>query len=241
MSNDDIYARPQTNVKDFVFDQHVVNVFEDMINRSVPGYKMMLELIGIITQRYVQAETHIYDLGCSLGASTLAIRHALPYSDCTVFAIDNSPEMVEQCRRNIVEDKSTCPVKVLCCDVQDAKFNNASLMVMNLTLQFIPVIERETLMEKIYSGLNSNGVLLLSEKIIVDSKKDNDVLIELYHDFKRRMGYSDLEIAQKRDAIENILIPETLERHRMRLLNAGFSQVIPWFQSFNFISLIAIK
>jgi tRNA (cmo5U34)-methyltransferase len=241
MSDDDIYAKPQTTPTDFVFDQQVVNVFEDMIRRSVPGYSMMLELIGLITQRYVKEGTNIYDLGCSLGASTFAIVHNLPYSNCSVIAIDKSEEMIEQCRRNIAVDKNTYTVDVICCDVMDAMFNNASLVVMNLTLQFIPLHERETLVSRLYSGLNKGGILVLSEKIMAESKNDDEVLIDLFHDFKRKQGYSDLEVAQKRDAIENILIPETLEQHRSRLLNAGFSQVIPWFQSFNFMSLIAIK
>ena len=241
MSNDDIYAKPQVNTSDFIFDQKVVNVFEDMIRRSVPGYGMMLELIGLITQRYVKDGTNIYDLGCSLGASTLVIGKNLPHPNCSVVAIDNSQEMIEQFQRNIADDENNFSVDVICCDVMDAEFTNASLVVMNLTLQFIPLRDRETLISRLYSGLNDGGVLVLSEKIKAESKTNNEVLIDLYHDFKRKQGYSELEVAQKRDAIENILIPETLVQHQSRLLNAGFSQVIPWFQSFNFMSLIAIK
>ena len=238
---DQIYAEAQREIAKFSFDEHVADVFADMISRSVPGYGMMLEMIGIIARRFARVDSHCYDLGCSIGASTLAIRHNLPDLNCCIVAVDNSEAMVRHCRENIAKDRAGNRVDVICEDVMQTKISNASLVVMNLTLQFIELEQREELLKTIFTGLNPGGVLVLSEKIMVEDKSENTLLIDLYHDFKGVQGYSDLEIAQKRDAIEDVLVPETFLKHKKRLEESGFKRVIPWFQCFNFISLIALK
>ena len=91
------------------------------------------------------------------------------------------------------------------------------------------------------SGLVDQGVLILSEKIQFSDERSEQLFVDLHHDFKRGNGYSDLEISQKRDALEHVLIPETIEAHRERLLAAGFSRVETWFQCFNFVSLVAFR
>ena len=112
---------------------------------------------------------------------------------------------------------------------------------MNFTLQFIPLVERKDILAKIYNGLNKGGCLILSEKLAFADIDENEMQIDLHHAFKKSNGYSDLEIAQKRSALENVLIPETKEMHVQRLKETGFIQVFPWFQCFNFSSFIAIK
>lgn len=240
-SQDNIFASPLTEIVDFVFDENVVDVFPDMINRSVPGYSTIINLIGTLAQHHAKPNTRLYDLGCSLGAATLSMRHRLTKENCEIISVDNATAMIERMDKILQRDSSKTPVQTLCADVQDVDINNASVIVMNFTLQFIPLAEREKIMTKIYNGLNKGGCLILSEKLSFSDAEENKLQIDLHHAFKKSNGYSDLEIAQKRTALENVLIPETKETHLQRLKETGFTQVSPWFQCFNFASFIAIK
>lgn len=238
---DRIYASPLEEVTGFRFDDQVVAVFPDMIKRSVPGYSTIIHMIGQIAERYAQAGTRLYDLGCSLGAATLAMRHRINAADVNIIAIDNSPDMIERCRAVLAADSGEIPVQLICGDIQDAVIDQASMTVLNFTLQFIPPTERDAVLRRIAAGTVAGGVLILSEKIAFEDEEHQNLMIELHHNFKRANGYSDLEIAQKRTALENVLIPETLKAHQQRLLNAGFRSVDCWFQCFNFASIIAFK
>ncbi|MBC6904787.1 carboxy-S-adenosyl-L-methionine synthase CmoA [Saccharophagus sp. K07] len=238
---DRIYASPLEEVTGFRFDEQVVAVFPDMIKRSVPGYSTIIHMIGQIAERYAQAGTRLYDLGCSLGAATLAMRHRINAADVNIIAIDNSPDMIERCRAVLAADSGEIPVQLICGDIQDAVIDQASMTVLNFTLQFIPPTERDAVLRRIAAGTVAGGVLILSEKIAFEDEEHQNLMIELHHNFKRANGYSDLEIAQKRTALENVLIPETLKTHQQRLLNAGFRSVDCWFQCFNFASIIAFK
>lgn len=241
ISQDNIFASPLSEIVDFVFDENVVDVFPDMINRSVPGYSTVINLIGIIAQQYAKPNTHLYDLGCSLGAASVSMRHRLTQDGCEIISVDNAEAMIERLQKILQRDNSKTPVRTLCADLQDVEINNASVAVMNFTLQFIPLDERQNILAKIYSGLNQGGCLILSEKLAFPDAEENETQIALHHEFKKSNGYSDLEIAQKRSALENVLIPETKETHIQRLKETGFTQVFPWFQCFNFASFIAIK
>ncbi|MCE1226383.1 MAG: carboxy-S-adenosyl-L-methionine synthase CmoA [Geobacteraceae bacterium] len=239
---DALYAAPLQEIIDFQFDERVVAVFPDMIQRSVPGYGMIITNIGIIAARYAQAGSHCYDLGCSLGAATLAMRQRITAPDCDIIAVDNSPAMLERARELLALDSGPAiPVTMICSDLQEVTIMNASVVVLNFTLQFIPPPERLALMQRIYAGLRPGGILILSEKIAFSEPGRQQLHIELHHDFKRANGYSDLEISQKRSALENVMIPETLATHHKRLKAAGFSCSELWFQCFNFASLVAIK
>ncbi len=241
MTEDRIYSQPHGQLNAFQFDEQVAKVFSDMIRRSVPGYAMSLEMLGVIARHYVQPNSVCYDLGCSLGASTLSIRHNLQNDSSRIVGVDNSEAMLSQCQQILDTDKATAPVELRCENIQDTEISNASMAVLNFTLQFIPVAERLGLLQKIYQGLNKGGVLVLSEKIELDNPADQSLLTDLHHDFKRQQGYSELEVAQKRASIENVLIPETVQAHQQRLKDAGFSHSTLWLQCFNFVSLIAIK
>ncbi|MCK4742865.1 MAG: carboxy-S-adenosyl-L-methionine synthase CmoA [Sulfuriflexus sp.] len=239
---DSIYDTPQDMIVDFVFDESVAHVFPDMIRRSVPGYDNLIPLLGIIAEKFVTANSNIYDLGCSLGASTLSLRRRINSSGCKIIAVDNAEAMVEQCRENIANDtQGKTPVDVICDDIRNIPFKNTSLAVMNFTLQFISPDERLPLLSKIATGMNNGGALILSEKIIREEENEQALLEELQLNFKRANGYSELEISQKRAALDNVLIPDTIEIHRQRLTQAGFSQVVVWQQCLNFVSLLAIK
>lgn len=242
IKQDALYASPLDEIIDFRFDERVVDVFPDMIQRSVPGYGTMISTIGILAAKYAQADTHCYDLGCSLGAVTLSMRQRITQPDCDIIAIDNSLAMIERGQQLIASDQSsTIPVTMVCADLQDVIIENASVVVLNFTLQFISVEERLALIKRIYQGLKPGGILVLSEKIAFDAPDKQEFHIEAHHDFKRANGYSDLEISQKRSALEKVLLPETLISHQQRLTLAGFNFSEPWFQCFNFISLVAIK
>ncbi len=225
----------------FKFDEHVVQVFEDMISRSVPGYGLLLQMIGTITCEFSQPHSNYYDLGCSLGASTLAIRHQLDDSTSTIVAVDNSAAMIEQCQLNLNKDAGKVPVELLCEDILSVTIEQAAIVVLNLTLQFIEPEQRLLLLERIYHGLKPGGVLVLSEKVQYADPLQQQKLEQLYYGFKKSQGYSELEISAKRNALENILQPESFQQHQARLQQAGFAEIYPWFQCFNFQSILAIK
>jgi tRNA (cmo5U34)-methyltransferase len=149
--------------------------------------------------------------------------------------------MVERCKENLAGNNNPIPTEVVCDDIRNVEINHASFSVLNFTLQFISQDKRLELLKTICDGTLPGGALVLSEKITFEQKHEKELLTNLHHDFKRANGYSDLEISQKRTALENVLIPDTFSQHRERLMEAGFSQVYQWFQCFNFISLLAIK
>ena len=238
---DAIYASALADIIDFKFDDRVVEVFPDMIQRSVPAYGTLISSIGILAARYAQDNSHCYDLGCSLGAVSLAMRQSIQQENCDIIAIDNSAEMIAAGKELLAKDSaSTIAINMQCADIQDSVIENASVVVMNFTLQFIPLADRLALIQRIYQSLNKGGVLILSEKLAFEPAQQ-DFHINAHHDFKRANGYSDLEISQKRTALENVLIPETLACHQQRLKSAGFNFSEQWFQCFNFASMIAIK
>jgi tRNA (cmo5U34)-methyltransferase len=236
-----IYSSPQSKIKDFSFDAQVVEVFPDMIKRSVPGYSTIIETIGRLSKSYVVDNSNVYDLGCSLGAATLAMRQNIEASDCKIIGIDNSSAMVERCQMHINAFKGATPCSIIQGDILETEIDNASMVVLNFTLQFIDKDKRQHLLNKIATGLNKGGILVLSEKISHQDEQCHQLLTDLHHDFKRANGYSDLEIAQKRTALEQVMKPDSLETHFNRFNQAGFSHASTWFQCFNFVSMVAIK
>lgn len=238
---DIIYSNPHSQVKNFTFDAQVVEVFPDMISRSVPGYNTIIDTIGRLSQRYVTDNTNVYDLGCSLGAATLAMRRAITATGTKIIGVDNSDAMVERCRVHVNAFKGETPVEIIQANIQDIEITNASMVVLNFTLQFIEKEHRQTLINRIADGLKPGGILVISEKVQHNDTICDQLLIDLHHDFKRANGYSELEIAQKRTALEDVMKTDTLEQHNSRLTNAGFKHVSPWFQCFNFLSIVAIK
>lgn len=237
---DRIYAEQVENIDGFRFDAVVADVFENMISRSVPGYSLMLDMIGVLADRFAQPNTQCYDLGCSLGAATLKLRQHMPAS-CHLIGVDTSAAMVERCQANVARDRSQASVEILQQSVQDTRIENASIVVMNFTLQFIPDAERIKTLKSIADGLVPGGILILAEKLHFEDANEQAQMVALHHEFKRAQGYSDLEIAQKRASLENVLIPNTEAEHIDRLLAAGFESARLYVRCFNFVSLLAIK
>ncbi len=243
MSKDEIFV-DKSGDEPFRFDASVAEVFPDMLQRSIPGYAASIEAIGSLAARYVRAGTVCYDLGCSLGAATLAMRQGIRSRDCRIVAIDNAPAMVDRCAEIMAADRSAgfeIPVDVRLGDALEAPIENASMVVLNYTLQFIAPDRRDELLQRIAAGMVGGGLLVLSEKVIDEDPHMEDLLFELHHEHKRRNDYSALEVSRKRAALENVLIPETVAQHRERLLGAGFAHVAVWLRYFNFVSIIAIK
>lgn len=239
-SKDRIYSSVQAR-SDFVFDDRVADVFTDMINRSVPGYATIISMIGVLADRYCAPGSRVYDLGCSLGGATMSMAHHIGHHDYQLIAVDNSPAMIDRFQAALNASPAPLPITLQCADLCEIDIRDASVVVLNFTLQFIAPERREALMQRICQGMRPGGILILSEKIKLPDTGLNALLIDMYHQFKQVQGYSELEISQKRSALENVLIPETLEAHKSRLLSAGFRTADTWFQCFNFASMIAIK
>lgn len=237
---DQIYAEALPEIPVFNFDSAVADVFTDMINRSVPGYQSVLGILGSLSTKQVIKNTNVYDLGCSLGAASLMMQQHIPYTTVNILAIDNSSAMVEKARQQLNLELEP-QIHLFCEDVLDTIIENASLVCLNLTLQFVDPDKRTTLLKTIYEGLNPGGALLLFEKVRFEDEAENQHMIELYHDYKAANGYTEMEISQKRSALEQSLIPDTPESHESRLDVIGYQPVTRVFQALNFIAWVAWK
>jgi len=238
---DKIFDDPINSIVDFKFDEKVANVFEDMLHRSIPGYATIISATGMLTKLYAKPNTNFYDLGSSLGASALSMQRNITHPNCKIIAVDNSEAMIKRSKELLTKSEASTPIELVCDDIRNINIENASVVVLNYTLQFIEPEARETIIRKIYNGLNKGGILILSEKVVFEDAELNERQIKRYYDFKRLNGYSELEISQKRNALENVLIPETPEQLLTRLNKAGFATSDIWFQQFNFISIVAEK
>ncbi len=236
---DQLFASELERISGFRFDERVARVFPDMINRSVPGYQAVIAMTGELAAHYAKPGGLCYDLGCSRGAGALAM--ASSNSDVAVIAVDNSAEMLAFMQQDLASAGLSDRIRMEQADLLDFHVNNADFVAFNFTLQFIDPESRDDLISRIYAGINPGGALLLSEKICFENAAMEALMTKLYYDFKRRQGYSELEISQKRAALEKVLVPETRQIHLDRLQNAGFSQVAIWFQCLNFCSFLAIR
>jgi tRNA (cmo5U34)-methyltransferase len=238
---DRIYATGLSGQGAFCFDQNVVRVFPDMINRSVPSYAQALQIIGLSAARYVQPDSRVYDLGCSLGAATLAMRRAVKVSGVRFIAVDNSPDMIAQCEKNMAAEGALPPVELVLADVLEAALEDASMTVLNFTLQFIEPEQRLALLQRIHAATRPGGVLVLSEKICFADPLEQELQSALHVDYKRAQGYSDLEIAAKRNALERVLRPDTEAQHLARLRAAGWRSTLRCCQALNFATYLALR
>lgn len=243
MSKDEIYAADAGDPAPFEFNESVARVFPDMLRRSIPGYAASLEVIASLAARAVRADSRCFDLGCSLGAATLAMQHSVSQPGCGVTAVDNAPAMVARCRR-LLEQRARPDgpaVTVVEADVREVDIDRASMVVMNYTLQFLPVAERPAMLRRIADGMMAGGIFVLSEKVVEEDQAVESLLVDLHHDYKRRNAYSELEIGRKRAALENVLVPETVATHLERLRQAGFRHSGILLRHLNFVTLAGIR
>ena len=239
--HDNLFAKSRALSSGFRFDEQVVRVFPDMIARSVPGYELVVPMIGMLARRYAQPDSKIYDLGCSLGAASLAMSLAIRASGTEIIAVDNSEAMVARFKKVMENHIGGVPIEVQLQNMVDTEIENASVVVLNFTLQFLDQDQRQALINQIATGMRTGGALIISEKICFENKQEQANQTAWHHDFKGTQGYSELEIAQKRNALEDVLRPETEASHFKRLRQAGLSGSYRWFQCFSFASYISFK
>ena len=232
---DKIFEKGNVRGLPFSFNQEVTEVFEDMIDRSVPGYNTTLRIIQQQAKNHYIDGSNVYDLGCSLGASTSSLLNALN-GRSQVIAIDNSDSMIRSCRERFGRSIQAEQVKFLKEDISHSEIVNASIVVINFVLQFLSIKERAELIQKIYQGLVPGGILILSEKVHFDSKKRTAEISNIHHFFKATNGYSKLEISSKRDSLEGVLVTETESRHIYRAKELGFKNSTKLMSNLNFLT-----
>ncbi|SDE03231.1 tRNA (cmo5U34)-methyltransferase [Dyadobacter soli] len=238
---DQVFKDEITKVSDFKFGTTVVNVFDDMVSRSVPYYNEMQRMLAEIAADHVKEGTFVYDLGCSTGTTLIGLDQLIP-SDIRFIGIDESQEMLDKCDLKLKESGFVRPYDLVAGDLhQQLPIHNGSVVILCLTLQFVRPLYRERLLKNIYDGLNPGGVLLLVEKVLAESSIFNRDFIKYYYNYKRRNHYSELEISQKREALENVLIPYKLSENMLLLKEAGFADCEIFFKWYNFSGMIAHK
>lgn len=239
---DRIFARPHP-ATDFDFGAETAAVFDDMLHRSVPFYPEIESMVAAIAVDFAAPGTAIYDLGCSTCNTALRIAELLPPGrDIRFVGVDSSPEMLDRARQKLTESRFPLPYELVQGDLnRGLEIENASAVLLVLTLQFIRPLYRDRLIEKIRRGLTDEGCLILVEKVLGESSTFNRLFIKHYYELKKQHGYSELEIAQKREALENVLVPYRLEENRELLMRHGFGQVDVFFKWYNFCALVAMK
>ncbi len=241
MSKDDLFNNNQKPVPPFEFNEKVARVFNDMINRSVPLYPEVIQRQAQLALKYYLPGTKAYDLGCSNGNFCLALLEKTASKPLSVVAVDNSAPMLDLFEKRLKKRGWEKKITMICDSIQTVELLNPSIVVINYTLQFLPMNHRDVLIQKVYNALAPGGILLFSEKVVHSDKTLSDLEVEFYYRFKRENGYSELEISRKREALENVLIPETVDAHHQRLASAGFSRKEIWLKWFNFTSWICQK
>jgi tRNA (cmo5U34)-methyltransferase len=238
---DALFADKRTLIEDFDFGARTAEVFDDMLDRSVPLYTDIQRMMGELATDFGVAGTSLYDLGCSTGTTMIHLDKLLP-ADMTFIGVDFSPEMLEKAKVKLKQAGVKRPTELICLDLNNGvPIVNASVIVMNLTLQFIRPLYRDRVIAGLARGLNDDGSLILVEKVLSQDSTINRLFIKHYYEFKKRNGYSEMEIAQKREALENVLIPYHFHENLELLLRNGFRSCDVFFRWYNFCGILAIK
>lgn len=248
--HDTLFTTPLDKAARFSFDEQVVACFPDMIRRSVPGYGQVLAMLPLFARRHCkyrqqdengQRVSRVYDLGCSLGGATMALAGEFAAHDLQIKAVDISPAMTSEAQKLLSDNYPKHDIEVITTDIRNIELEPCDMVILNLTLQFLPAADRVAVLEKIYAALSEGGILVLTEKTHAFDEQYDAWLVERYYDFKRANGYSEMEISGKRNALENVLITDTLDQHHERLSQVGFARHLTWFQFLNFASMVAFK
>jgi len=240
-ATDKVFDTPDDAIQDFAFNKTVAAVFDDMVDRSVPYYREIQRMTGQLAADFARPGTRIYDLGCATGTTMALMDHCVK-EDVTLVGIDNSAEMLEKCRQKLDLARIEKPYELVDADLnKDLVIENASVVLLVLTLQFVRPLHRERLMRQVYEGLNPGGCVILVEKVLGESSHLNRLFIEHYYEMKRTKGYSDMEIARKREALENVLVPYRLTENLDLLAKIGFSEEDTFFKWYNFCGIVAVK
>ena len=241
MIKDEVFKDPVSNPSDFQFDKKVVTVFDDMVTRSVPFYLEIQRMIGELASQYALEGTVLYDLGCSTGTTMINMNNMVK-PGIKFIGIDDSTQMLDQCRENLLKTGFERDFELISADLgKGIALENASVVVLCLTMQFIRPLHRAKLLQKIFDGLVEGGCLILVEKILAEESTLNRNFIKYYYDYKKRNHYSEMEISQKREALENVLVPYKLSENIELLLSSGFSHCETFFKWYNFAGIIASR
>lgn len=241
MQVDTVFKNKIEKSSDFKFDAAVANVFDDMLVRSVPMYLEIQRMITELARDYAMPETSLYDLGCSTGTTLMSLNKVLDESVRFV-GIDYSADMLRICRENFSKEGFKRPYDLMEADLnKPVKIENASVVVLFLTLQFVRPVYRERLLKSVFDQMNSDGCIILIEKVLADHTDFNRQMIKYYYDFKRRNNYDEMEISQKREALENVLIPYKLSEDIELLTHVGFLAPETFVKWYNFAGMIAFK
>jgi tRNA (cmo5U34)-methyltransferase len=241
MPRDTLFSQEQKPLPPFEFNEQVAQVFDDMIGRSVPLYRETLRRQAALAAHFYQPGSRIYDLGCSNGNFGLVLLQAMGSRSFEMRAVDSSAAMIAAFRKRLAPLDGGTRIHPQEADIRRLSMEDPSVVVLNLTLQFLPPAQRDGLIAGIHSALRPGGVLLMTEKTVHADLELGGLEQRFYYDFKRENGYSELEISQKREALENVLVPETVENHFNRLGRAGFRRIDLWLKWFNFASWLAVK
>ena len=240
MTRDTLFEN-RTPAEKFEFNDRVADVFDDMLDRSVPHYSEVIDMSAEILQRHLRSGDTVYDFGCSTGTTLIALARKITTDDIRFIGMDNSGAMIDKAVRKAEMFSMAGRIEFKEKDILRARLSGAGGIILNYTLQFINPAVRAGFLREIYDGLRRGGVLILSEKVVCRDPDFDKQFLESYHGFKKRRGYSELEIANKREALENVLIPWTIGENHELLVRAGFSRVTTFFQWFNFASFAAVK
>lgn len=241
MNKDKLFNEKRDLIQNFDFGKETAAVFDDMLDRSVPFYGETQRMIAEICADFAVSGTNLYDLGCSTCTTFLRIEGRIP-KDVNYIGIDSSDEMLKKAEQKLKEHAFSGNYSLVCADINKAiTISNASVVIMNLTLQFVRPLHREKLIQNIADGLNPGGCLILIEKVLSEDSTVNRLFMKYYYDMKKRNGYSEMEIAQKREALENVLVPYHYDENRALLLDNGFSACDAFFRWYNFCGMLAIK
>ena len=238
---DALFAEKRQLIEDFNFGSKTAEVFDDMLDRSVPYYSEIQRMMGELAADFAVPGTSLYDLGCSTGTTLVHLDKLLPV-DVKFVGVDSSPEMLEKTKSKLKQAGVKRDTELVCGDLNNGvPISNASVVVLNLTLQFIRPLNRDRLISGLVAGLNNDSCLILVEKMLSQNSTINRLFIKHYYDFKKRNGYSEMEISQKREALENVLIPYHFDENRELLLRNGFKSCDVFFRWYNFCGMLAIK
>jgi tRNA (cmo5U34)-methyltransferase len=241
MGKDEVFRDEIEKASDFKFGANVAKVFDDMVNRSVPFYGEIQRMMAELSANHAAEGSFVYDLGCSTGTTMIGM-NTMVNQQIRFIGIDDSQEMLDKCKSKLMELGFSRPYELRCADLaHGVKIENASVVVLCLTLQFVRPIYREKVLKDIYDGLNPGGVLILVEKILAEESNFNRDFIDYYYNYKRRNNYSEMEISQKREALENVLVPYKLSENISLLRDQGFSHCEVFFKWYNFAGIIATK
>lgn len=238
---DQLFAESGSAIEDFCFDGATASVFDDMVNRSVPFYAEIQRMVGEIAADFAVPGSSLFDLGCATGTTLLGLDSILD-PGVRFVGVDNSPEMLEKARQKFLARKNSRCYELIVADLhRDRIVENASVVIMILTLQFIRPLHRTRMIQGLIEGMNEQSCLIIFEKITLDDSLFNRLFIRYYYNMKKRQGYSEVEIARKREALENVLIPYRPEENRELLASAGFTHIEEFFRWYNFSGILAVK